>query len=192
MFNSSSNGSVEFNNCQFENYGENLVGIQWGYEMNPALKELYSYINLQLNHCNVFSHSTKSRTIVQTYNSNKDSVITQVLFKNTTFIFSKFYSTAFYTTPDLAFIRSFIILSHANLKIEDSVVFSNITTPQSIISLKDNSSITITGSVEFSYNHVNELISFYDNNIKYVIIKENSVINIINNKVQTFLLLNLQ
>ena len=191
IFNSSSNGSVKFINCQFEIYRENFVGIQWGYEMNPALIELYLYVSLQLNHCNVFSHSTKSRTIVQTYNSNKDSVITQVLIKNTTFIFSKFDSTAFYTTPDLAFIRSFIILSHANLKIEDSVVFSNITTPHSIISLKDNSSITITGSVEFSYNHVNKLISFYDNEIKYIIMKENSVINIIHNKVLTFLLLNL-
>ena len=108
IFNSSSNGSVEFINCQFENYRENLVGIQWGYEMNPSLIELYSHVSLQLNHCNFYSRSIKTRTILQVYNVDKASVITHVLIKNTSFIFS---STAFYTTPDLACIRDFIILA---------------------------------------------------------------------------------
>ena len=115
IFNSSSNGSVEFINCQFENYRENIVGIQWGYEMNPSLIELYSHVSLQLNHCTFYSHSIKTRTILQVYNVDKASVITHVLIKNTSFIFSKLDSTAFYTTPDLAYIRDFIILSHADL-----------------------------------------------------------------------------
>ena len=80
------------------------------------------------------------------------------------------------------FTTSFITLSHTNLQLEGSVVFSNITT-HSIISLKGSSTVIISGSVKFSYNHVHELINFYENDTKYITMNKNSVINITNTEV---------
>ena len=77
---------------------------------------------------------------------------------------------------------SFISLLHTTLLLKDLVVFCNISTPNSIISLEGNSIITISGAVQFSHNQVHNLISFYDY-IKCIIIKENSIININHNKV---------
>ena len=108
-----------------------------------------------------------------------------MIIKNTTFI----YGNRIWPFPKLP-ITTIFTLSYTNLQIEDSVVFRNIVTPYSIISLKRNSSITIAGSVEFSYNRVNELINFYENEIKYIIVKENSVINIAYNEAQALFAIN--
>ena len=99
-----------------------------------------------------------------------------VIIKNTSFII--------HTDGDIhdGFLGiSLITISNTKLLLEDSVVFSNITIAHSIISLTENSAIIISGSVEFSHNHVYDLINFYDNNRKYIIMKENSVINVFNN-----------
>ena len=54
----------------------------------------------------------------------------------------------------------------------------------SIISLTENSTIIISGTVKFLYNHVVTIIELYDNNIQYVIIIQNSSLEISHNKVQ--------
>ena len=48
---------------------------------------------------------------------------------------------------------------------EGLVVFSNITTPRSIISLRGNSQVFISGLVDFAHNNVHELINFYETDI---------------------------
>ena len=67
--------------------------------------------------------------------------------------------------------------------LEDFVVFNGIASPHSVISLKGNSTTVIFGSIEFSSNHAHNLINFYDNERKYIIMKEYSIMNIINNNV---------
>ena len=78
---------------------------------------------------------------------------------------------------------SFIYLSNSLILLETLVVFNNITSPNGIISLNENSTIIISGLVEFSRNVGQSLINFYDNNIEYIIMKENSVITVNHNAV---------
>ena len=84
---------------------------------------------------------------------------------------------------DIRLVSSFITLSNTTLLLQGSVIFSNITTLHSIISLKGNSTVIISGEVEFSHNRAHDLINFYDNERKYIIMKEYSVINVTNNDV---------
>ena len=51
---------------------------------------------------------------------------------------------------------SLILLSDSTLLLKDSVVFNNIFTPNNIISLKDNSTIIISGSDSGSVAHLTE------------------------------------
>ena len=181
-FDSSNKGNVKFINCRFENNKNNLLQSQWHYEMlNPSLIEVRSSVKLELNNCNFYAHRIQTGTILHMHNSNS-ATYAYVIIKNTSFTFYTFGSTLF-RTSDLPFTISFIILSYTNLQMEDSVIFSNITSPYNIISLKGNSRVIISGSVDFSYNKVHKLINFHENEIKYVIMKENSVIDIAHNEV---------
>ena len=185
-FASSSNGSVTFINCQFEKDRAISLGSQLGHR-NEIQRLLFimvhSHINLEINNCNFYVQRIGPATILYSHNIYSGRP-THVFIKNTNFTYY-YRDSVFYTISEIPFIRSFILLLYTNLQIEGSVVFSNITTPYSIISLKQNSSIIITGSVEFSNNDANELINFQENNMKYVIMKPNSAINIIHNKAQT-------
>ena len=189
-FDSSSNGSVTFINCQFEKDREIPLGLQQllghGNEISRLLFiTVHSHINLELNNCHFNVQTIGPATILYSNNIYSNEA-THVLIKNTNFTnYIDYNDGAFFSTSDISFIRSFIFLWYTNLQIEGCVVFGNINTPHSIISLKHNSSITITGSVEFSNNTANELINFYENNIKYIIMKPNSDINIIHNIVKT-------
>ena len=184
-FNSSSNGSVTFINCTWW-FKKDRVIPQLGHRIEISrllFIVVHSHINLELNNCNFYVQTIRPATILYSHNVYSNEA-THVLIKNTNFTYYTCYHDRG-SIPEMPFTRSFIVLLHTNLQIEGSVVFINIITPHSIISLKQNSSITITGSVEFSNNDVNELINFYENNIKYIIMKENSAINIIHNNVQT-------
>ena len=183
-FTSSCNGSVKFINCQFKNNKDDsflYMQLPWLRKVNPSLIKVYSHVKIELNNCNFYAHNTQIAAILQMYNSNITTVTTYVVIKNTNF--TLYTISNLIRNPDMDFTTSFITLSHANLQLEDSVIFSNITTPHSIISLKGNSTVIISGSVKFSYNHAHDLINFYENDIKYVTMNENSVINIINNEV---------
>ena len=54
----------------------------------------------------------------------------------------------------------------------------------SVIYLKGNSTLIIHGIVEFSLNNVDNLVHFHDS-IQYIIINENSILNITSNKVRS-------
>ena len=146
--------------------------------VKPALIKLYMSVRLEFENCYFNAKSVNEAQVLQTHGSSSNPAM--LIIKNTTF--SYFYATTSYqnwldaNTLDL----SLIYLSNSTLILEDSVVFSNINTLNSIISLNGNSSIVISGSVEFSYNVGQDLINFYDNSI---IMKENSVINISYNEV---------
>ena len=186
-FISSSNGSVKFINCQFENNKDDIsfyfmVASTWPWKkMNPSLIKLDSSVGIELNNCSFYADNTQTAAILRMYDSNRTSVSTKVVIKNTSFTL---YSIAKrFSGSDITYTTSFITLSHTNLQLEGLVVFRNITTPHSIISLNGNSRVIISGSAEFSHNNVHELINFYENDIKYITMRENSVINIANNEV---------
>ena len=157
--------SVTFINCQFEKDREIPLGLQQllghGNEISRLLFiTVHSHINLELNNCHFNVQTIGPATILYSNNIYSNEA-THVLIKNTNFTnYIDYNDGAFFSTSDISFIRSFIFLWYTNLQIEGCVVFSNINTPHSIISLKHNSSITITGSVEFSNNTANELINF--------------------------------
>ena len=183
-FSSSSNGSVKFIKCQFENNKDDIsfyLTSTWPWiKVNPSLIKLRSHVRIELKSCNFYARSTQTAAILQIQNRNMTTVTTAVIINTS---FSLYTIGNVLGISDITFTTSLIKLSHINLHLEGSVVFSNITSPHSIISLKGNSRVIISGSVDFSYNKVHELINFHENEIKYVIMKENSVINIAHNKV---------
>ena len=147
------------------------------------------HIKIEVNNCTFVSKNPQTAGILQTYNSNNATYTanTHVVIRNTNFMIHRI--SKIFEKSDVMFASSFITLSNTTLILWDSVTFGNITTPHSIISLKGNSSIIIFGVVEFSHNHVHDLINFYDNGRKYIIMKEYSVINVTNNDVWSLFLL---
>ena len=198
LFASSNNGIVKLINCQFTNnynkatftYSATSRIVQFGpHHKQPALIKMYFSARLQLKNCHFHANSEREIQVLQI---NGDSRINSenVVIKNTTF--SYYYASETIPNPtneiqldynnlDLSFIH----LSNSTLTLEDSVVLTNISTLYSIISLNGNSTIVISGSVEFSHNHARELINFIDNDIKYIVLKENTVINVTDNNVQS-------
>ena len=192
LFTSSSNGSIEFINCQFIN-NLNLHNLMYTVlhrtmqvgprrYVKPTLIKLYLTIRLELMDCYFHANSEHDVQVLQTHGIITNPAI--VVIKNTTF---SYYTSKvnpyqdWFTTNTLD--MSMIHLLNSTLLLENSVVFNNISTPTSIISLKGNSTIVISGSVEFSNNNGQDLINFYDNNIKYIKMKMNSVINVNHNDV---------
>jgi len=134
---------------------------------------------MKLIGCNFYASSAYPAQVLQTHGKNTNPVTTQVVIKNTNFTHNDTNKIQYF---DQNINTSFISLLHTTLLLMNSVVFCNIYTPNSIISLEGYSIITISGTVQFSHNHVHDLINF-NNYIKYIIIKENSIINISHNKV---------
>ena len=66
-----------------------------------------------------------------------------------------------------------------------TVVFTNITCRNTIISLEKFSTITVNGLVKFSNNHVNKLINFKNNHYQFIIMKEPAALEIMHNKICT-------
>ena len=179
-------GSVKFVNCQFQNHGDDIrvhLISPYARPVNPRLINVHPHVKMELNNCNFHIYGIQIAAILETYNRNATTITTHVIIKNTSFTLYNIGDGMDLTSSDLT-TTSFITLSHTILQMEGSVVFSNITTPRSIISLRGNSQVFISGLVDFANNNVHELINFYKNDIKYVIMKENSVMNIIHNEVQ--------
>ena len=192
LFASSSNGSVKFINCQFINNSNfysmffiTLHNIQLGPRryVKPALIKMQLSIRLEFKNCYFQADSEKDGQVLQAHGSSINPAT--VVINNTTF--------SYYTSQRInpyqnwfgtdTFDLSFIVLSNCVLIFENSVTFRKIATLKSIISLKGNSTIVIFGSVEFSYNNGEDLINFYENNKKYMIMQENSTLNIGHNEV---------
>ena len=140
---------------------------------DPPLILLYDNINAEFNNCDF--HGNNLEQILQTYGKILNPI--NVVVRNTNYTATILPSTYFSTSVNMGFIS----LSHTTLILVDSVMFHDMTFG-SVIYLKGNSTVIIHGTVEFSLNDVNNLIYFHDN-IQYMIIKENSILNISNNKV---------
>ena len=177
-FASSNYGSIQFINCKFiDNADDYYLWLQ-NRLVNSSLITIYSHVKMKIMNC-IFSTAYLLNAGILQANYSVYTANAHVTIKNTSFII--YAIREIYIRPDLTLSTSLITLSNTNLLLEDSVVFSNISTQRSIISLTENSTIIISGSVEFSHNHVHDLINFYGNNRKCIIMKENSVIDVFNN-----------
>ena len=192
LFTSTKNGSVQFINCQFMNnlnlhnlmYTTLHKTMQIGPRryIKPTLIKIYLNVRLLFKDCYFHAKSEHDVQVLQANGSRTNPA--SVVIKNTTFSYytniTNPYKDWFITTTlDM----SLILLSNCTLLLQDLVIFNNVSTPNSIISLKDNSTIIISGAVVFSHNHGQSLINFINNNIKYIILKENSIVNVTNNDV---------
>ena len=180
-FSSTCNGSVEFHNCQFINnthlsnspiFIGGVNGINF---IQDILIKLNERINAEFNNCTFHGNNDDEILLADGQNMNPANVV----IRNTN------YTT---TTPwpgNRIFSNSvgYILLSHATLNIVNSVSFQSIIAFRSIISLKGNSTIIISGTVIFSHNHERVLIDLYYNNRQYILIKENSILSISHNEV---------
>ena len=78
-----------------------------------------------------------------------------------------------------------ISLENTAIVFSGTVVFTNITCRDAIISLKKFSKITVNGLVKFSNNHVNKLINFENNHYQFIIMQEPAALEIMQNKICT-------
>ena len=192
FFASSSNGSVKFIDCQFVNNSNlhstvfiALHNLQLGprHYAKPALVKIQLRTNLEFKNCYFQSDSEYDGQVFQTDGSSTNP--STIIINNSTFSYyiSKTINSykSWYNTD--TFDLSFIALSNSTLILKNSVAFRKIATLRSVISLKGNSTIIICGSAEFSHNQGDDLINFYDNHKKYIIIEENSSLNIAHNNV---------
>ena len=150
-------GGVYFTNCQFL------------HNTSPSLITT-NYVDIRIEHCIFYNNSH----MLQMYGKFKGD--TSIIMQNTTFI------NVFLTS---SLCSSFIELRNVKLFLGGSIDFTNIICNVSIISLTDYSKITIDGLLNISNNHAYCLIHFGDSTDQYMIIKENTYINISHNQVCT-------
>ena len=165
FFASANNGSVEFVNCQFINNSINAL-----LEKDSVLIRLRDFINIEVNNCNF--HCNSEKMILHTYGKKVNLI--NVVIRNANYTSS---------ISDILTIRNskLFSLSFTTLTLIDSVNFHHIATFNSILFLKLNSTIIISGTIQFSNNRVDTLIDMYDNNKQYIIMKEGSILNISHN-----------
>ena len=173
LFSSTGNGSVQFTNCHFINNAILEHPIE-----QPTLIRLYESIQVEFNNCDFYGYFVNE--ILESY--GKSVIPINVVVRNTV------YTIAILGTNDR---KSVLFLANTTLILVDSVSFQSITGAYSIISLRGNSTIIISGIVNLSHNHVDVLIDLSDNNMKYIIIKESSVLNISHNEARLLFDINL-
>ena len=155
--NSVCSGSVYFTDCHFL------------HNTSPSLI-IAKYVDIKIEQCIFYNNSR----ILLMYGKLKED--TNVIIQNTTF-------TNVSLTSSLC--NSFIELRNVKLFLGGSIAFTNIICNVSIISLMQYSTISIYGLLNISNNRVYCFIHFGGNTDQYMIIKENTYINISHNKVWT-------
>ena len=136
-------------------------------------------IVIQITDCTFYNGMIR---VYQSSYSTKDSYVNNVGMVNIT-------NTHFsYTIASCGRAGDHIIIDLENTAITFSgtVIFTNITCRDTIISLREFSTITINGFVKFLNNHVNKLINFKKNKNQFIFMKESAAIEITQNKVCTF------
>ena len=156
-----SNASIQFFNCYFENY-QTYRG-----PFTHQLITLIRSIKVEFENCYFFGDQ-----ILKSYGHNVNPI--NVFIRNT-------LSTSI--SSDDGFPLNIFSLFNTILVLANSVDFQNITSYGHIIYLTGNSTIIIYGTVKFSHNHVMSLINF-NNDKKYIIIKVNSTLIASHNKVR--------
>ena len=173
LFASTRNGSVQFINCQFIN---NIMNSQiFSTESQTVLIKLSKSISIEFSNCEFYSENEGK--ILEAFGERLMPIC--VVVRNTK------YNAI--TLDDEIKMRSditgYISLSDATLTLQDLVSFKIAGIFKSIITLTGISTITISGNVKFSHSYLHTLINFNDSNAKYIIMKENSILNISYNKV---------
>ena len=196
LFSSTHNGSVQFINCQFINNAvleESLRIYSSKIHKKPILIKLEKNINVEINNCDILNSGL---TVLQITGTEENPA--NVIIINTNFIYSATlrydsgptYSTRIRRQTGFLMVLNFISLSHTTLTLVSSVNFNNISDfgLNSIIGLEGNSTITISGAVNFSYNNVTVLIDLHESNVnlQYIMIQENSILNISHNEITSF------
>ena len=171
------NSSIVFTNCKFMN--NPLINLFW---KRHSLIKTHN-INIKIINC-IFNETS---SVLKLFGNKHYEKIT-VIIKNTQFLNLRFlYPENFLLFFDeflpLGILKFPLEISHANLMLEGMVTFHNITNHDSIITLTDDSTITIHGRIEFSNNSGLQLISFVYNDIQYINIKEPSIVSIHHNQV---------
>ena len=174
-FTSSSNGNVQFIDCLFINNIHYIVS-QTDILMEHALIKVNLSDKIEFKNCSFHGDDRYISQILKSYGSSTNSAI--VIIEDTYFLYN--------TTDPFWFLNSLSLITLINTKLilKNSVIFNKIAKCLSIIFLIGNSTIIISGSAKFSYNHIRELIGF-DGNNKYIVNEENSVIDFIHNEVSS-------
>ena len=163
LFSSTCNGSVQFTNCRFIN--NVILEVP---DAQTTLVRLNGSIQAEFNNCDFYGNK-----ILESYGRSVNPI--NVVVRSTVYN----YTTAMLRATQNT---SVLLLSHTTLILADSVSFQNITGVYSIISLTGNSTIVISGTVKLSHNVAHVLINLYNSNKQYIIIKENSILNISHNE----------
>ena len=179
-FNSTNNGNVQFINCQFI-HNNIMIMDPRNRNKKTTLIRLHGSVDVEFSNCNFYGNS-EEQILLQTRDHDTNMNPINIIIKNTSFI-----GMIGPKSQQL----SLISLSYSALLVISSVSFQNITSFNSIVSIKGNSQVIIHGIVTFSHNYVHVLMDFYDNNRKYMIIKENIVLKIEHNEVWSLLDMNL-
>ena len=173
LFASTSNGSVQFINCQFiTSRGIFKYSLYFVHQLAAPI-QLHESINVEFNNC--YFQGNNVDQILQTHGTISSPI--NLVIRNTNYT-SRYLELNY--DPD-----RFISLLHTKLTLVESVNFYGISYFKSVISVFGNSTIIISGTVNFLRNHGHVLIKLYDN-IQYIIITENSIVNISHNKVWSF------
>ena len=174
------NGSIQFNNCQFTN--NKLLSLfikkDIGEPDQAALIKIYNSVDVEFSNC-TFQDICSDDHIIQTYGKGMNPM--NLVIRNTEYvnITTTEYMSLFRLIPGNV---SFIFLSHTTLILEDSVIFHNMTTVGSIVSIIGNSTVIISGKVNFSYNHVNATVDICGNTIQYIMMNDNSTLEYSHNE----------
>ena len=177
VFNSKSNGTMQFTDCQFINNNviyfmtkPYIVNVNIPRPVQAVLIEINGSVNIEFNSCNFNNNNENQILLTHGREANPNSVVV----RNTGITTSMSGIPSEY--------RSYFSLSHTTLILVDSVNFYNIITAfSSIISFKGNSTMVIFGTVKFLHNHVHVLLDFLHNDIQYITIKHHSILNISQN-----------
>ena len=151
------NAIVYFKNCQFLNRNEiDVHGVA-----------------VHITDC-IFYNS-----MLRVYQSSHISGTAIVNIKSTVFSNAKVNCSLHEINFDL------ISLNNTTIIFSGTVVFTNITCRDAIISLEKFSRVIVNGLVKFLNNHVNKLINFENNRQQFIIMKEPAALEITQNKICT-------
>ena len=167
-FGGPTNAKLRFINCSFTN---NRIYNEVELDPSAAFITLYEGINVEFDDCKFYNISGKQILLQRRF---FDENLASVIIKNTKYTGMKHPNSNHS-------IANFISLSHSTLTLEGSVTFCGITDLFSLISVVKNSTIIISGAVNFSHNHVGVLINLSENTFEYIFLKENNSININHN-----------
>ena len=145
--------------------GMSFINCHFLHNTSPSLI-IAKHVNIKIEHCIFYNNSC----ILKMNGNDIDICIKNSTFKNVNF-------------NNHHMCVSFIEVKNSKLHLNGSVTFDDISCKHSVISLIEHSTIIIYGLVTILNNHANSLICFSNSTNQYMIIRENTNINISQNQV---------